>query len=298
MDFSATLTAAEIEALSNYDQRSLQDAENELVRMNERSVYKDESAFEKSLRVKNTLDVFEQTSRKAPSEHALAVFLNCENQLWRLNEGTPLQHNPFLSHWVEALQRLERPELGGKPATIAPARITTEAIDGVRVLWIKAMLQGGGATEWTMYTPEEVGNILLRKALRQPFDLQLYVRMLEDEGIYEKTPEPEGPAPLSGQSQPRDHTSGTTTTARTGLSPEETVQKQKADILHNLDVQPNVAIFDITRLPITLTYLDFLTTILTNRTLEKHAIDPAPVITQYIQHIQLYHALTYQALDE
>jgi hypothetical protein len=60
MDFTATLTPAELEALSNHDHRSLHDATQNLHRMTAAVGYSFESAFEKSLRIKNTLDVFEE----------------------------------------------------------------------------------------------------------------------------------------------------------------------------------------------------------------------------------------------
>ncbi|OAK95436.1 hypothetical protein IQ06DRAFT_258521, partial [Phaeosphaeriaceae sp. SRC1lsM3a] len=285
MDLTATLTAAEIEALSSYTDRSLQEAENQLARICDGSVHSHESAFEKSLRIKNTLDVVEGSSRAAPTGHDLAIMINCEYQLWRLNSNTPLKHNPFLSHWVEALQRLGRPDVQGRHATAAPGSLSVDTIKLVRVLCIQTMLQDQDIAKWAGHAPDKVASRLLSSGLRQPFDLLPYVRMLEDEGIYEKTPEPEGPnAAPNAPSRPRDQVSNTNTPATAEPSPEEALQKQKDNILRNLKDDPQTAIFAITRLPITLTHLDFLTTLLTNHTLEKHAIDPAPVITQYIQH--------------
>ncbi|KAH7380310.1 hypothetical protein DE146DRAFT_637336 [Phaeosphaeria sp. MPI-PUGE-AT-0046c] len=271
MDLTATLTAAETEALSSYTGRSLQGAEDQLARVCDRSVYKNEGAFEKSLRIKNTLDVVEGNSQPAPTGHDLAVMINGEYQLWRLNSNTALKHNPFLSHWVEALQRIGRPDIQGKDATPAPGSLSADTIKLTRVLLIEKILQDEDITKWAGYAPEKVASQLLSRSSQRAFNLQPYVRMLEDEGIYERTPEPEAPA-------------YTHTSANAELSPEEYLQRQKDDILGNLTKEPQTAIFDMTRLPITLTHLDFLTTILTDRTLEKHAIDPAPVITQYIQH--------------
>jgi hypothetical protein len=285
MDFTATLTAAEIEALSNHGTRALQDAAHIFERTTAAALNGNESAFEKSLRIKNTIDVFEETSRAAPSGHALALLINCEFQLWCLNAHTPLKNNPFLSHWVETIQRLDRTKGRKESASAAEDDISTEKIDTARVLWIKTLLHGRDMTHWLRYTPWEVSSLLWKSGLQVPFDLQPYIRMLEDEGIYEKTPEPEGTAPASSTWEARDRIDERPTTRKkTELSLEESIQKQKDDILRNLEQQPETAIFDITRLPITLTYLDFITTILTNRVLEKHSIDPAPVITQYIQH--------------
>jgi hypothetical protein len=286
MDFSATLTVAEIEAVSDYDNRALRDAGQMFERATAASENKNESAFEKSLRIKNTLDVFEETSQTAPSCHVLAVLMNCEYQLWRLNAATPLKHNPFLSHWVEVIQRLDRPSWQEEGTSAALDTLSVGQIITARVLWIKLLLQRQGLEPWLQNTPFEVGRSLLRNGLHEPFDLQPYIRMLEDEGIYEKTPEPEAAAALSS-AQPKienlnDHRP--INVRSTGHSFGNSTEKQKEDILHNLKNQPDTAIFEITRLPITLTYLDFLTTILTDRILENHSIDPAPVVTQYIQH--------------
>jgi hypothetical protein len=285
MDLSATLTAAEIEALSNNDTRTLQNAAHIFDRTT--NTVRNVSSFEQSLRIKNTIDVFEDVARMEPSGHALAVLVNCEYQLWRLNASTLLKHNPFLSHWVEAIQRLDIARGQEKRTSMTQDHISTEKIVTARVLWIKTMLHGGDITRWLKYTPWELSSLLRKSYLQEPFDLQPYIRMLEDEGIYEKTPEPESAAPVSTVSETLVSIGDRPITKKKRkpeLSLEESVQKQKDDILRDLEQQPETAIFDITRLPITLTYLDFLTTILADRVLESHSIDPAPVITQYIQH--------------
>jgi hypothetical protein len=282
MDFTATLTPAELEALSNYDHHSLQDAAQNFDRMTVAVGYSLESAFEKSLRIKNTLDVFEEQSRARPSEKILAVVLNCEYLLWRLHADISLKYNPFLSHWVEAIQRLDRPAGQTKDTRATSDGISTKEINTTRVSWIQTILQGKDLELFGEKTPHELSNSHVRDGLEKTFDLKPYIRMLEDEGIYEKTPEPEATAPSSSMQPQIDDRANEL--RKTKYSVEDSIQKQKDDILRNLEAHPDAAIFDITRLPISLTYLDFLTTILSERTLEKHSIDPAPVITQYIQH--------------
>jgi hypothetical protein len=286
MDLTATLTPAELEALSNYDHHSLQDAARGFDRMTAAVGYSSEGAFEKSLRIKNTLDMFEEQSRARPSEKILAVLLNCEYLLWRLNVDTLLKHNPFLSHWVEAIQRLERPAGQVKGTRATSDGISMKQINSSRVFWIQTILQGENLELFAEKTPQEVSNSVAHDGLGKPFVLKPYIRMLEDEGIYERTPEPEVTATSSSmQPHTSDHNNELSAQPRkTYYSVEDSIQKQKDDILHNLKEHPDAATFDITRLPISLTYLDFLTTILSDRTLEKHSIDPAPVITQYIQH--------------
>ncbi|KAF1918335.1 hypothetical protein BDU57DRAFT_445821 [Ampelomyces quisqualis] len=237
--------------------------------MEVRSGWPQQSDFEISLRIKNALDKHEEMARTEPSARVLAILINCEYLLWHLNKDTPLRHNPFLSHWVEAVQRLEALAAQGKTTE---NYLSTEMINSTRLLWIKTILQGEDLESWARHTPKAVGKHLRDGGLRHKFDLQTYIRMLEEEGIYEKTPDP-APQDCTGSEQ-----------WRIELSPEEVAQQKKDDILRNLAEDPESAIFNITRLPITLSYLDFLTTILADRTLEKHSIDPAPVITQYIQH--------------
>jgi hypothetical protein len=266
MDLSATLTADEIDTVSSYTKRRLRDAELDFTHVASRSK---QIVFEINLRIKNAIDKYEEFARTEPSAGVLAVLINCEHLLWLLNESTPLRHNPFLSHWVEAVQRLDQ---SAAHAKTAEEGISTEMINSTRVLWIKTLLQGEQLRSWEQFTPKAVGNHLRNTGLKNEFDLQVYIRMLEEEGIYEKATD----------AKLRDRTGNTR--PRIEPSPEELAQQQKDHILRNLASDPETAIFDITRLPITLTYLDFLTTILANRTLEKHSIDPAPVVTQYIQH--------------
>jgi hypothetical protein len=285
MDLTATLTDAEIRTLSDYN-LVIHDA----IRCFSQSVAgynsRNESDFEKSFRLKNTIDVFEMRARAEPNAQALAVLMNCEYLLWLLNKDTPQKQNPFLSHWVEAIQRLDA--TGGQHESngVAKSDLSADKISAARVLWIKMLLQGADVKYILDQTSQQASISLLSDGLREPFDLRPYVRMLEDEGIYEKTPEPDANGHAApGQSQSGIDTLHRHTSAqKTNASTEDLIQQRKADILRNLELDTDAAIFEITRLPISLTYLDFLTTLLTDRTLETHSIDPAPIITQYIQH--------------
>ncbi|KAH8722573.1 hypothetical protein GQ44DRAFT_761689 [Phaeosphaeriaceae sp. PMI808] len=288
MNFNASLAAAEIEALGHFEHQTLQGAAHRFEQITAAGRNRDESTFEKNLRIKNTLDSFEETSRTAPSGQVLAVLLNCECLLWRLTEDTPLRCNPFLSHWVEAVQRLDRPESERRVEYKRNALwnvMTTEKISMARVEWIKSLLQGERPGLKLDSTPFELGTELLCNKVTQPFHLQPFIRMLEDEGIYDKTPEPEVVASAStAQLTTKNRSDEPPTYLREQQTLQDSLERRKTNIVRNLKEQPETAIFEITRLPITLPYLDFLTMILADRTLEKHSIDPAPVITQYIQH--------------
>lgn len=284
MDLTATLTDAESRALSDYN-LSIHDAIRYFGQNVAAYNSRNESDFEKSFKLKNTIDVFEMRARAEPSAQALAVLMNCEYLLWQLNKDTPLKQNPFLSHWVEAIQRLDA--VGGQRGSngVAMNGLSADKISAARVLWIKMLLQGEDVKHLLDQTPQKASISLVRESLREPFDLRPYVRMLEDEGIYEKTPEPD----TNGHAAPIQQQNGGDTydhpaRMKKNDSVEDLIQQRKADIRRNLELDTDAAIFEITRLPISLSYLDFLTTLLTDHTLESHSIDPAPIITQYIQH--------------
>jgi hypothetical protein len=283
MDFSATLTDAEIETLSDHS-RSLQDARAAFHAVNHAAGNTNESVFEKSLRTKNTLDAFEQSSRTTSSRHVLAIVVNCEYLLWCLNSDTPLVHNPFLSHWVEAIQRLDVKDAQERSPPVYTGGDVPVGTAADRVMWIKTLLQGDDLDYWGNCTPSFISNSLELASLSEPFDLNPYIQMLENEGIYEKTSEPDTTASSSTAHTSTDPSSPSRGLEKPDQSFEDSAEVRKQGILHMLEKQPDAAIFEITRLPITLTYLDFITTILTDRLLEKHSIDPAAVITQYIQH--------------
>lgn len=271
MNFAAALTRAEVEALSDPD-RTYRDAADALERIHTSADGNmEETVFEKSLKIKNTLDEYEEKARIAPSWRVLALLTNSEYRLWCLNAETPMRHNPFLTHWVEAFQRLDKDNAGRKlnsKASTANDGITTEEIFEVRAEWIKKLLPNKDIDEFLGSTPRELHHAFVQLGLKRPFDVQTYVQMLEEEGIYDKTPEPEIPAGKRKKDQPRNNAS----------------KQWKKDMLQKLEEQPDATVQELTHLPLELSYLDFLTTLLTDRTLESLAIDPAPVITSYIQH--------------
>ena len=140
-------------------------------------------AFEKSLRVKGMIDELEALAEQQPSWKTLAALVRSEYRLWLMNEQTPLRQNPFLSHWVEAIQRLEiaahvRDEVEAE-------EVSAQDIAATRLEMIKRML----------VSPVNSGNLTPRLVYQTrfpgtPFDVQPYIRVLEEEGIYEPAPPP------------------------------------------------------------------------------------------------------------
>ncbi|KAJ4351200.1 uncharacterized protein N0V89_006539 [Didymosphaeria variabile] len=271
MNTAAALTRAEIHALSDAD-RSCEDANRQLGQAGAHRDAADSGIFEESLRLKNTLDAYETQAKSKPSWEALAVLVNCEYRLYVLNQTTPLRNNPFLSHWVEAVQRL------GTPSAQNDAKvhdsITSDEVNTVRMELIKALVQSRNPSQFARASPRQLHNNYVELRQTSLFNMRTYVRMLEEEGIYERTPEPDGDSPKSTASSPAKHSAGKL----------NEFQRWKLGMLSRLETEPEHAIPELTHLPIELSSLDFLTTLLQENTLQALNIEPAPVIADYIQH--------------
>ena len=200
------------------------------------------------------------------------MLVNCEYRLYVLNQTTPLRNNPFLSHWVEVIQRL------GTPSTQNDAKadgsIISDEVNTVRVELIKALLQSRNPSQFARVSPRQLHNNYVEMWQTSLFNIRIYVRMLEEEGIYDSTPEPESDSPKSTASEPAKH----------GAGKLNEFQRWKLGMLSRLETEPENAVPELTHLPIELSSLDFLTTLLQEKTLQSLNIEPAPVIADYIQH--------------
>ncbi|KAF2181957.1 hypothetical protein K469DRAFT_587830 [Zopfia rhizophila CBS 207.26] len=283
MDISATLTAEEIGALSD-PERTLEAARELSDKIHGRNrrldIQPDGVSFEESLRLKNTLDRVEEQAKSEPSWPHLSVLLNCEYQLYKLNQFTPLRHNPFLSHWVEAIQRLAnillRQSSQAKDGGSEPGSLITPAeISLARAELIKALLQSRGTSQFSRLTPTDLYESAVKLQQRTAFKLSPYIRMLEEEGIYEPTSSSsEGQPATSDESQEKSQDAPKLSDA----------QKWNQTMLARLEHQPDATIPVLTHLPISLPYLDFLTKLLQEQTLQRLSIEPSPLIRDYIQH--------------
>lgn len=198
------------------------------------------------------------------------MLVNCEYRLYVLNQTTPLRNNPFLSHWVEAVQRLATP--AAQRAAKPDGSILSGEIDTVRVELIKALLQSRNPSQFARASPRQLHSNYVEMRQTSLFNIRTYVRMLEEEGIYERTPEPE-PEPSSDS--PKSAASDTKLNE---------FQRWKLGMLSRLETEPEHAVAELTHLPLELSSLDFLTTLLQEHTLQALNIEPAPVIADYIQH--------------
>ncbi|KAF2122826.1 hypothetical protein BDV96DRAFT_481046 [Lophiotrema nucula] len=273
----AALSIEEIAALSDPD-RALE-ASARLLADSTSNHSRSSSPFEESLRLKNTLDVFEEQARQKPSWERLSVLVNCEWMLWKLNEGTEIRLNPFLSHWVEAVQRFDGVKLEDGEGGLGGSEIGR-----VRCEVVKGLLKSGDSNEFARLSPRELHRKFVELKETTPLDTREYIRMLEEEGIYERgeasseeDPAGEEPVQLPGPSKGKEAVNAPKLNGAT--------KKRWNDaLLDRLEIEPDVAITEIVHLPIELASLDFLTTLLEKQTLQRLSTDPSPVITGYVQH--------------
>lgn len=261
-------------------------------------------AFEKSLRVKGMIDELEALAEQQPSWKTLAVLIRSEYRLWLMNESTPLRQNPFLSHWVEAIQRLEMAAHVKDEVEVETEEVSAQDIAATRLEMIKRML----------ISPVASGNLTPRQVYEArfpgtPFDVQPYIRVLEEEGIYEPTPAP-APATTIPIVKEESNTASPEPDARIKAEPDDnaeeeldnvkedthSIEEERSDsprltfnewrlnILAVIATDPDLVKHQLTRLPIALPALDFLTELITRDDLSDHAIDSKEVILHFTQH--------------
>ncbi|KAF2503243.1 hypothetical protein BU16DRAFT_521827 [Lophium mytilinum] len=276
MDLSATLEG-ELASLICDPERTLEETGNLLQKAREAHLrahpegYELQAAFQDSLKLKNKLDVWESQVDTCPSLAHLAGMLNCEYQIYKINEAVPLRHNPFLSHWVEAIQRLDK-KLGESSTQQNQGRsiddhITSHQIHSSRAKIVKAILTSRNLRVISRKSPKEILQLVSTESSTADFDLQPYVTILEDEGIYDKTPTPE--IGVTPKQSPRRVSSKPNT---------------KEALLTELEVSPETAISTITHMPLNIPSLEIITSLLEKRVFEDLSIEPLPVLRDYLQH--------------
>lgn len=249
--------------------------------------------FEKSMRVKAMIDTLESGAQREPSWTGLAALVRSEYRLWKLNDHTPLRVNPFLSHWVEAIQRLDavtqayRPILDDK---YLEGIISAEDIAATRLEMLKELLKYGGEALMTA-TPQ---TLHFTRYPPKPFDIRPFIRMLEEEGIYE--PSSASPPPSLTTMAPKVTHSDSPAASSPGTSSVDSPQppaaplavhpgmKWRESILLNLEINPTLAIDQLTHLPIAIAALDFLTTLITGSKIRTHGINPKQIVLSFVQH--------------
>lgn len=277
MSLVSALARIELDTLSDPD-RTCADAVKDLDHISTLQEDGLGGAFDKSLRVKSTIDALEDQAQMQPSWNMLSAIVNSEYRLWRLNAETPLRLNPFLSHWVEVVQRLEAHGVKAQGGQATTRDLSAIDISATRLEMIKGMLGSNDPNVFATATPRQLYHARHRCTA---FNAQPYIRMLEEEGIYEASSDPSPSItalPKSSHHEPP-------VTGDFDETPRKlTLQDWKQRLLSRLTSDPTIAFEDLTHLPIALPALDFLTTLLTEHTLTKHHIESAPIVTSYIQH--------------
>jgi hypothetical protein len=184
---------------------------------------------------------------------------------------------------VETIQRLsEKTPQSGRLASDHLRNgesLTTDDINFVRSELVKSLLQDRNPSQIAALSPRQLYRNFVELRQTVSFEIGPYIQMLEEEGIYERTPSPSQDR-RNAQNQFQDDTHDTPP-RRTKLSD---FQQWKQELLARLESEPGSAIQELTHMPIGLSSLDFLTTLLQDNMLERFSIDPAPVISDYIQH--------------
>jgi hypothetical protein len=184
---------------------------------------------------------------------------------------------------VETIQRLsEKTPQSGRLASDHLRNgesLTTEDINFVLSELVKSLLQDRNPSQIAALSPRQLYRNFVELRQTVSFEVGPYIQMLEEEGIYERTPSSSQDRGIT-QTQFQDDTYDTPP-RRTKLSD---FQQWKQELLARLESEPGSAIQELTHMPIGLSSLDFLTTLLQDNMLERFSIDPAPVISDYIQH--------------
>ena len=265
---TATLTKAEVTVISD-PIKLHRDATLELKKLSE-SLHANEDEFEISLRIRNTLCEYEEKAKTEPSMEVLAVLLNGEFRLWQITEGLHIETNPFLTHWVDALIRME--------STSDVTHDDFRGIFRIRAICIKGLIMAADGIrgvsphdQLRRSTKDDMDGVDGRPV--STFDIRKYMQMLVHAEVWDQSDLPEL---LDLPKQP--------TSNGKKASHNQAPELWQHVLLRKLSEEPKIAVQDITHLPLQLEHLEFLTKLLIDGTLEAHWLEPSSVITPYIQH--------------
>ncbi|KAF2838386.1 hypothetical protein M501DRAFT_1005259 [Patellaria atrata CBS 101060] len=228
----------------------------------------------------------------SPYTHLSAV-LNCEYQLYELNATTPLRHNPFLSHWVEVVQRWDdelarlRPTKGKN--TVNGPDLGWREIHHTRVGLVKYILTEPFPESLPRSSPRALYHHF-ETSSAPAIDLDHYITILEEEDIYDRSPRPSAsttptPIPITSLSSPPSASpySSPPSDNTSSIPPTRTPSSPSA-IRQTLRTNRAVALQALVRLPIDLPSLEFINSLLLDHTLEDQGIEPGGVVREYLEH--------------
>ncbi|KAL2357283.1 hypothetical protein BJ546DRAFT_437235 [Cryomyces antarcticus] len=252
-----------------------------------------EDAFDQSLRLKRTLDEEERLAEYYLRNHNRRVFvpddlreslqrlssriLRCEYHLYMLNSNTPLRYNPFLSHWVEIVRGWDRKvgELQGQHS------LNTELLVPLRARrdFVVLILKGTPSKDLEQESPQSIPRRIAGDTTDlEPFDVRPYVKLLEEEGIYEKTPELEAENRIE-----RDTAQETdTATESFGLEPAAGTRAKNKSKASHAEPFKHAPLESLVDLPIDLPSLELINDRLSDQSL--NADEASGFVRTYIQH--------------
>ncbi|EOA90469.1 hypothetical protein ACJQWK_07689 [Exserohilum turcicum] len=282
---TATLTHAEISLISDPNRPGC-DAIRDLDALSQ-SLRRNPDHFEEALRVKNTLDAFGQRAAVEPSLEVLAAILNCEYKLWTMNEGIPMRFKPFLSHWIEALIGIDEELAAWQRDTAANNHmkntVTTDEILRIRARCIKGLLMDKPLSPkeptWRAYQ-----RMLENEASLPEFDMVPYMHMLVETQVWDTLPEPQGQATRNHVHKPESPSSEKKTPCNAKTYSVNNSESWEESMLRTLREDPEAAAEELSRLPLEISSLDFLTRLLVDDTFEELGIDGPNIILRFIQH--------------
>lgn len=209
-----------------------------------------------------------------PSWECVSVLFNCECLLRVLYEDIPLRQNPFLVHWVEAIQRLEKDLPPGFEFKYYSDLMLKSHSRGIDVTIVRLHLLKFFLEEYNMgprsriFSPREIYGVHKFPAFHSGFDIGVYVRILEEEEIYDAHME-HTPERAKGKS-----TDGPTSSDSTHWT------EGFLDLLSD----PDLALYILTHSHVDLKGLEFITTLIEKHTLRESGEDEGNVVRDYVQH--------------
>lgn len=230
----------------------------------------------------------------------IALILNCEFQLYKLNASTPLRHNPFLSHWVEVLRKWQPIIVDEGVRRNVLVKLGLEGLDGASQAWLTVHGTRLRLVKWILhehsedvsrYSPEALWHLYNKSPFEQ-LDVEPYIKILEDEDIYDKphstnTGAAGPPSPPTSESNSRSSTDD--------IGPiDETTEPQSTPVpgpgamtidslIQRLSSDPLSTRQTLTRLPLDIPSLELFTTLLQSDHVYTLSIDPAGLVRDYIQ---------------
>jgi hypothetical protein len=282
---TATLTRAEISLISDPN-RPCCDTIRDLDIVSQ-SIRRSADQFEECLRIKNTLDAFGRRASVEPSLEVLAAIVNCEYKLWKMNEDTPVRFKPFLSHWIETLMAIDGELVAWQLDTVTESHmkntVTTDEILRIRSRCIKGFLVDKPLSPeepiWRAYQ-----RMLENEASLPDFDIIPYMQMLVETQVWDRLPEVHAQAIESHAQSPKPTPRDKSVLRKAKTQGANGSESWEEGMLRKLRDAPDVAADELSRLPLEISSLDFLTRLLVDDTFKELGIDGPNIILRFIQH--------------